>query len=136
MIVTARQSAFLLFAILLLPLAACDSDPGDAGGKTSFLVRYEAEGSCASIISVGYTADLGSTVGASITLPWSLERTIDTSAATATTPAAVGLAVTCLGSPGANNTATARVFVDGDLKDERSTSSSDTFILSVSATLQ
>ena len=136
MITTIRKNPVLLFVLLLLPVAACDSDPGTAGGKTSFLVRYEAEGSCASIISVGYTADLGSTVGASITLPWSLERTIDTSAATSTTPAAVGLAVTCLGSPGANNTATARIFVDGDLKDERSTSSSDTFIVSVSATLR
>ena len=98
MTVSARTIPFLLTVFFLLPLAACDSDPAAPGGKTSFLVRYEAEGACASIISVGYTEALGSTVGASITFPWSLERTIDTSAATPTTPAAVGLAVTCLGN--------------------------------------
>jgi hypothetical protein len=131
-----RPSGYLLLLLALLCVPACDNDPGANGTQTMFRVRYEAEGVCASIISVGYTTDLGSTAGESITLPWSFEKTIDTSGATATSPAAVGLAVSCLGTPGANNMVTARVFVDGVLEDEKTTSGDTTFIVSVSATLR
>ena len=108
---------------LLVLLPACDSGPGQGSG-TMFLVRYEAEGTCTTISAVGYTIPGGGTGGTSVNLPWSFEATFDT--AGATSPVAVALALNCLGAPNVTHTITARVYVDGTLRDEQTASGSST----------
>ncbi len=118
---------------LVLSFAACDSDPAAGPNQTSFLVRYEAEGTCTTISAVGYTINGGGTAGSGVTLPWSFETTIDTAGSTG--PTAVALALNCLAGVNTTHTLTARVFVDGELRDEQSSSSMSTFSVNVGTVL-
>lgn len=97
-------------------------------------MRYELEGSCSGFVAVGYTIGVSATAGDSPTLPWTSEHSIDTSGAA--NPVAVALSASCAASGGVTNNLTARLYVNGDLKDSANSSSSSTFSLSVSAILQ
>lgn len=137
MLFTHTHTRSVVATIVALPLllffSACDSDPGAGPGKTSFLVRYEAEGFCPTISAVGYTIDGGGTAGSGVNLPWSFETTIDTSGRSG--PVAVALAVNCLAGVNVTHTLTARIFVDGDLKEEQTSSSMSTFSVNVGTVL-
>ena len=99
-------ATFLIF----IALSGCDSNNNDDNGfATEFRVRYELTGSCDVVAVVGYTVNGGGATGDSVTIPWSLELDIDAP----TQFTAVALSAICAGQ-GANNTITAKIFVDGN----------------------
>jgi hypothetical protein len=129
----AFRHAISLVLLLAVVSFGCDSggnnDNGDNNGNTSFRVKYEVTGSCDHILAVGYTIN-GGADGATPTLPWSHEETI-----AAPTPfTAVALSVSCSGN-GANNSITAKIFVDGNQRDAKSASGTGTISVSASTLL-
>ncbi|NND71175.1 MAG: hypothetical protein HKN43_06320 [Rhodothermales bacterium] len=133
-----RLSATVLVAILAVVVAACSGDPtGPNNVKTQYEVRYAVNGTCTGSmlngnqISIAYTIDAGATTGIITTIPFSTTVTINTQGPIT----AVAIAADCPGGGTTDNTITAEVYVDNNLRDSQSATGSNSLLVTAATVI-